>query len=170
MYNACGLHQAKFLVGYRMEQISYWISYENNGVMICDTLSAPMTLWGNTPVDSPSRRTSTAQFLSSCGVGLNKTVELPVSWDVKTLLNRQKHVYIYMIHAVVYLQWIYREETLQSYRCNAGLILGLRPANERWRYFVTTSLIGWAQVKNQTWNIFSRWLKISAFSIVLTNW
>ena len=26
-----------------------------------------------------------------------------------------------------------------------GLILGLRPANERWRYFVTTSLIGWEQ-------------------------
>ena len=28
---------------------------------------------------------------------------------------------------------------------NAGLILGLRPANERRRYFVTTSLIGWVQ-------------------------
>ena len=27
----------------------------------------------------------------------------------------------------------------------AGLILGLCPANERWRYFVTSSLIGWAQ-------------------------
>ena len=26
-----------------------------------------------------------------------------------------------------------------------GLILGLHPANERRRYFVTTSLIGWAQ-------------------------
>ena len=26
-----------------------------------------------------------------------------------------------------------------------GLILGLRLANERWRYFVTTSLIGWQQ-------------------------
>ena len=26
-----------------------------------------------------------------------------------------------------------------------GLILGLRPANERRRYFVTTSLIGWAE-------------------------
>ena len=25
------------------------------------------------------------------------------------------------------------------------IILGLRPANERRRYFVTTSLIGWAQ-------------------------
>ena len=25
------------------------------------------------------------------------------------------------------------------------LILGMRPANERRRYFVTTSLIGWAQ-------------------------
>ena len=28
---------------------------------------------------------------------------------------------------------------------NAGLILGLRPANERRRYFVKTSLIGWVQ-------------------------
>ena len=26
-----------------------------------------------------------------------------------------------------------------------GLILGLRPANERQRYFVTPSLIGWVQ-------------------------
>ena len=29
--------------------------------------------------------------------------------------------------------------------CNPGLILSLRTANERRRYFVTTSLIGWAQ-------------------------
>ena len=27
----------------------------------------------------------------------------------------------------------------------SGLILGLHPANERRRYFVTASLIGWAQ-------------------------
>ena len=32
---------------------------------------------------------------------------------------------------------------------NAGLILGLRPANERRRYKVTTSLIGWAHAKIQ---------------------
>ena len=30
-----------------------------------------------------------------------------------------------------------------------GLILGLHPANERWRYFVTMFLIGWAQMWNQ---------------------
>ena len=30
----------------------------------------------------------------------------------------------------------------------SGLILGLRPAKERRRYFVTTSLIGWAQTLN----------------------
>ena len=30
--------------------------------------------------------------------------------------------------------------------CISGLISGLRPANERRRYFVTTSLIGWAQI------------------------
>ena len=34
-----------------------------------------------------------------------------------------------------------------------GLILGLRPANERRRYKVTTSLIGWAQTWNQPWFI-----------------
>ena len=26
-----------------------------------------------------------------------------------------------------------------------GIILGLRPANERWHYFVMTSFIGWVQ-------------------------
>ena len=35
-------------------------------------------------------------------------------------------------------------ESVQS-----GLSLGLRPANERRRYFVTTSLIGWTQANNQ---------------------
>ena len=30
-----------------------------------------------------------------------------------------------------------------------GLIVGLRPASERRRYFVATSLIGWAQAYNQ---------------------
>ena len=33
--------------------------------------------------------------------------------------------------------------------CYSGLILGLRTANERRRYFVTTPLIGWAQALNQ---------------------
>ena len=32
-----------------------------------------------------------------------------------------------------------------------GLIPGLRPASERRRYFVTTSLIGWSQAWNQPW-------------------
>ena len=44
------------------------------------------------------------------------------------------------------------ELTMMEY-CEVGsikdqmtwMILGLRPANERRRYFVTTSLIGWAQ-------------------------
>ena len=35
---------------------------------------------------------------------------------------------------------------IRRFQCSiAGLILGLRPANERRRYFVTPSLIGWAQ-------------------------
>ena len=35
---------------------------------------------------------------------------------------------------------------------NTGLILGVRPANDRRRYFVTTSLIGWMKASNQPWN------------------
>ena len=35
--------------------------------------------------------------------------------------------------------------------CSTGLILGLRPVNERRRYKVTRSLIGWAQTYNQPW-------------------
>ena len=38
---------------------------------------------------------------------------------------------------------------LMPRQMTAGLILGLRPANERRRYFVTTSLTGWAQALNQ---------------------
>ena len=41
----------------------------------------------------------------------------------------------------------------------SGLILGLRPANKRRRYFVTTSLIGWAQTQNQP----CKWFCSSAF-------
>ena len=37
----------------------------------------------------------------------------------------------------------------QEWEHITGLILGWRPANERRRYFVTMSLIGWVQAKNQ---------------------
>ena len=37
------------------------------------------------------------------------------------------------------------ESTFVQAMAWSGPILGLRPANERRRYFVTTSLVGWAQ-------------------------
>ena len=60
--------------------------------------------------------------------------------------NDRKMSY-YMWHNVVYrclsLVWY----SLAKFH-NSGLILSLHPANERRRYFVMTSLIGWAQAKN----------------------
>ena len=38
---------------------------------------------------------------------------------------------------------------------HAGLILGLRPANEKRRYFVTTSLIGWVEAMIQPCHVIS---------------
>ena len=47
----------------------------------------------------------------------------------------------------------------------AGLILGLRPANERRRYKVTPSLIGWAQSYNQALLLSFRAVAIEAVNI-----
>ena len=44
--------------------------------------------------------------------------------------------------------WVRSEQNLyfsNIFLTISGLVLGLRPPNERRRYFVTTSLIGWAQ-------------------------
>ena len=52
---------------------------------------------------------------------------------------------------------------------STGLILGLRPADERRRYFVTTSLIGWAQSQWETvllCNDVSDWLGASLYVVV----
>ena len=34
---------------------------------------------------------------------------------------------------------------MRNFHCGTGLIFVLHPSNERWRYFVTPSLISWAQ-------------------------
>ena len=52
-------------------------------------------------------------------------------------------------HGLVELSW-------QDTSSFSGLILGLRPANEKRRYKVTPSLIGWAQTYNQPW-AFNPW-------------
>ena len=46
------------------------------------------------------------------------------------------------VYSAKKLSWYTVDSIYHGY---TGLILGLRSANERWRYFVTTSLIGWAQ-------------------------
>ena len=59
----------------------------------------------------------------------------------------------------------FRVVNSDAYIASSGLILGVRPANERHRYKVTASLIGWAQTQNQPWNIIYkgaeyRWLLV----------
>ena len=69
--------------------------------------------------------------------------------NIDQTLNSQKHTpYL----ALMGKPWSFCcEEFGWNWLCNngtalyAGLILGLRPANERWCYFVTMSLIDWAQ-------------------------
>ena len=35
-----------------------------------------------------------------------------------------------------------------NFNAHSGIIMCMRPANERWRYIVTPSLIGWAHIQN----------------------
>ena len=74
---------------------------------------------------------------------------------------------------VLYSEMFFTPLTL--YGLLTGLILGLRQANERRRYFVTTSLIirspiGWVQAKNQPcYNVPITWWRpdMEAFSALL---
>ena len=49
----------------------------------------------------------------------------------------------------MYQKWIWMHFTKKTFLLDAlmitGLILSLRPANKRWRYFVMMSLNGWVQ-------------------------
>ena len=50
----------------------------------------------------------------------------------------------------------------QGYSNTPGLILGLCPANERRRYFVTPSLIGWVQALYQPCTV----MRIAALTVL----
>ena len=50
------------------------------------------------------------------------------------------------IHVFSQLSWHYKHV-----RHGSEIILCMHPANERWRYNVTPSLIGWAQTQNDPW-------------------
>ena len=59
----------------------------------------------------------------------------------------RRPMYCVTIHMALYT-WAFSTKVR-----SAGLILGLRPANEWRRYKVTSSFIGWAQTLNQPWNV-----------------
>ena len=44
-------------------------------------------------------------------------------------------------------------DAVASLLANGSAAFSLRPANERWRYFVTPSLIGWAQTESCTFSL-----------------
>ena len=57
---------------------------------------------------------------------------------------------IYCIWFISQVHWIWSFGAI-SYE-HTGIILYMRSANERWRYTVTPSLIGWAHTQNDPWH------------------
>ena len=79
--------------------------------------------------------------------------------NISMYISQCNSLFIYTYHVFLLIQ-LYR--LFRSvHKCDvitslliSGLILVLRPANERRRYFVTTSLIGWVQAWNQPCDMF----------------
>ena len=71
-------------------------------------------------------------------------------------LHHRHHTLLYIIMVIVVstisMRCLQPYSQMSSVVIITGLILGLHPANERRRYKVTPSLIGWAQTKNQPCN------------------
>ena len=81
-----------------------------------------------------------------------KPYVLPLSIIIRFYLQTvgSNHMSISMVHPLPYNDpklWFSGtcDGDFFAYEKYTGLIQGLRPANERRRYFVTTSLFGWTQ-------------------------
>ena len=88
--------------------------------------------------------------------------------DLTVYIQAHTHICVYMLDCsvglllqvrtgIIHLQQIpftwANSQTHKCYWLRPWLIIGLRPANERRRYFVTTSIISWAQAHNQPWRL-----------------
>ena len=62
------------------------------------------------------------------------------------------------------MPWHQIDDLTLTATATTGVILGLRPANERRRYKVTPSLIGRAQTYNQHWTIFKKIITQSTYN------
>ena len=134
---------------FEMPPSSLWRNY--NVVNICKTYSAIVhwcTSWNiiqyciNTYVDTSDGVGESCRFHSSklIFIGTVSILDFNVSGGIPDGF------------------WTNYMEKLEIWHMIVGLLLGLHPAIERRRYFVTTSLIGWAQAWNQAcnWVLFTR--------------
>ena len=76
-----------------------------------------------------------------------------VSYIIKSIYSQ--YCFQYCIFTLVLVK---REELCMCISCIscAGIILCMLPANERWRYNVTSSLIGWPHTQNHPWYVYQR--------------
>ena len=68
---------------------------------------------------------------------------MPLPVDLVVGMGGWLHPMGLCVYFVIYVQYSMMVKVISV--SISGLILGLRRANERRRYFVTTSLIGWVQ-------------------------
>ena len=77
--------------------------------------------------------------------------KMPVSTNHKDGLDAMKCIFFIWIYGTISNVPIIIHFDLSSH-CNAGFILCMRPANERRRYIVTSSLIGRTHTQNEPCN------------------
>ena len=81
-------------------------------------------------------------YIGMDACGLSNSIPLRISFNDRSSIQEVQKRGIFFSQ-----EWKKSKNFLhiEEHDIYAGLIIGLCPANGRWRYFVTTSLIGWTQ-------------------------
>ena len=79
---------------------------------------------------------------------------------ISRFINILFHYWLSLKTLLTYNHWHHpnMEHSYASFRCSSGIILGMGSTNERWRYNVTSSLIGRAHTQNDQCSLLGwRW-------------
>ena len=136
-------------------------------------------------IEKKSDGTATKVPMDNYIYSLEWCVYLLVREILQSCNNLEYEIHIYKLTPVtchLHIQSLYKQHASMIWQSTfrkkwwnfalprkAGLILGLRPANERRRYKVTPSLTGWTQTWNQPWKLFVSIALVAIAGVMVQN-
>ena len=114
-----------------------WVNIDSGNGLLPD---------GTKPLSEPMLTYQSSKMFSDINLIVISQVLMINQWH-------EFHDYIFKMTVSPRGRWVTHHDVMGSW---TGNILCMRPANERWRKSVTSSLIGWAHAQNDHWWIMQR--------------